>query len=95
MAELAVPVDAEAGVSVESLVPPFEHLVEDVIDQCQRRPDCHPRAVGLDHPGIAGVDRHPRPDRRLPQIDRRDVGLEQSRQLLFQFFSLGRRGDGT
>ena len=66
-------------------------LVQHLVDQRQRRPHPHRRPVRLVHPRVPGEHSHPRPDRRLPQVDRRDLPLLQFPQRLGKL--LPQRGD--
>ena len=84
VAVLAVPGDREAGRGVEVALLLVEHLVEDLVDPRERRAHGHRRAVVLDHLRVAREHRHPRADRRLRQVDRRDRALLELAQRVGQ-----------
>ena len=88
---LAVPGDREAGRGVEVALLLVEHLVEDLVDPRERRAHGHRRAVVLDHLRVAREHRHPRADRGLRQIDRRDRALLELAQRVGQL--VVKRGD--
>jgi hypothetical protein len=72
-AELLEPGQGPARIRVELPFLLGEDFVERLIDEPERRADAHGTAIGLHDLGVAGEDRHPGPDRRLGQVDRRDV----------------------
>ena len=57
---------AELRVRVEVI------LGQEAVDQLQRGAHAHRRAVGFQHRGVLGEDRHARPDDRLREVHRRD-----------------------
>lgn len=74
---LLEPRERPAGVGVELTLLLGEALVEDLVDETERRPHRHPRSVGLDDRRIAREDGHARPDHRLRKVHGRDVSVLQ------------------
>ena len=64
-AVLLEPVQAELGVGVEIV------LGQEAVDELEGRAHAHGRAVGLQHGGVFGEDRHARADDGLRKIHRR------------------------
>ena len=93
VAVLAIPGDREARRGVEVALLLVEHLVEDLVDPRERRAHGHRRAVVLDDLRVAREHRHPRADRGLRQVDRRDRALLELAQRVGQL--VVKRGDET
>jgi hypothetical protein len=74
---LLEPLDAEPGIGRHVPVELRQLLIEHLIDQGEGGANAHGRPVGFVDPRIPREDRHPRPDRRLPKIDWRDLPLLQ------------------
>ena len=62
---------AAVGVEVAFLL--GQRLIESLVDERQRLAHGERLALGVEHLGVAGIDRHARADGRLRQIHRRDV----------------------
>ena len=84
VAELLEPGDRPAGVGVELVLLLGEDLGEDLVDEPERGPDAHRRAVGLQDLRVPAEDRHPGADRCLGEVDRRDVAVLEGPERLGQ-----------
>ncbi len=82
---LLEPGDRPAGVGVEVPLLGGQHPVERLVDGSQRLAHRERPALGVDHRGVAGEDRHAGADRGLREVDRGDVArlelVERRRQL--------------
>ena len=76
-ARLLEPRQRPAAVGVEVALLLGERLVEGLVDERQRLAHRERLALGVEHLGVAGVDRHARADGRLRQVHRRDVAALQ------------------
>ena len=76
-AELLEPGQRPAAVGVEVALLLGQRLVEGLVDEGQRLAHRERLALGVEHLGVAGVDRHAGADGRLRQVDRRDVAALQ------------------
>ena len=72
-ARLLEPGQRPAAVGVEVAFLLGQRLVEGLVDERQRLAHRERLAFGVEHLGVAGVDRHARADGRLRQVHRRDV----------------------
>ena len=72
-ARLLEPGQRPAGVGVEVALLLGQRLVEGLVDERQRLAHGERLALGVEHLGVAGVDRHARADGRLREVHRRDV----------------------
>ena len=83
--DLLEPRHRPAGVGVEIAFLLGQRLVEGLVDERQRLAHRERLARGVEHLGVAGVDRHARADGRLRQVHRRDVAAlemdQRDRQL--------------
>ena len=70
---LLEPGQRPAAVGVEVALLLGQRLVEGLVDERQRLAHRERLALGVEHLGVAGVDRHARADGRLRQVHRRDV----------------------
>ena len=76
-ARLLEPRQRPAAVGVEVAFLLGQRLVEGLVDERQRLAHRERLALGVEHLGVAGVDRHAGADGRLRQIHRRDVAALQ------------------
>ena len=76
-ARLLEPGQRPAAVGVEVALLLGQRLVEGLVDERQRLAHGERLALGVEHLGVAGVDRHARADGRLRQVHRRDVAALQ------------------
>jgi hypothetical protein len=81
-ARLLEPGERPAAVGVEVAFLLGQRLVEGLVDQRQRLAHAERLALGVEHLGIAGIDRHAGADGRLRQVHRRDVAALQVGQRL-------------
>ena len=84
-ADLLEPGQRPAGVGVEVAFLLGQRFVEGLVDQRQRGAHGERLAFGVEHLGVAGIDRHAGADGGLRQVHRRDVAGLQMRQGLRQF----------
>ena len=84
-ADLLEPGQRPAGIGVEIAFLLGQRLVEGLVDQGQRGAHRDRLALGVEHLGVAGIDRHAGADGRLRQVHRGDVAGLQMRQRLRQF----------
>ena len=84
-ADLLEPGQRPAGVGVEVAFLLGQRLVEGLVDQRQRGAHRERLAFGVEHLGVAGIDRHAGADGGLRQVHRGDVAGLQMRQCLRQF----------
>ena len=82
---LIEPGQRPAGVGVEIALLLGQRLVEGLVDQRQRGAHRNRLAFGVEHLGVAGIDRHAGADGGLREVNRRDVAGLQMRQGLRQF----------
>ena len=68
------PGDAEAARAVELVVAVVQNLGQLLIDELQRLANAQRAAIGGEHRRVARVHGHPRTDRRLRQVNRREAG---------------------
>ena len=76
-ARLLEPGQRPAAVGVEVALLLGQRLVEGLVDERQRLAHGERLALGVEHLGVAGVDRHARADGRLREVHRRDVAALQ------------------
>ena len=76
-ARLLEPGERPAAVGVEVALLLGQRLVEGLVDERQRLAHGERLALGVEHLGVAGVDRHARADGRLREVHRRDVAALQ------------------
>ena len=72
-ARLLEPSERPAAVGVEVALLLGQRLVEGLVDERQRLAHRERLALGVEHLGVAGVDRHARADGGLREVHRRDV----------------------
>ena len=82
--DLLEPGQRPAGVGVEVAFLLGQRLVEGLVDQRQRLAHGERLALGVEHLGVAGIDRHAGADGGLRQVHRRDVAALQMRERLRQ-----------
>ena len=71
--DMLEPRQRPAAIGVEIALLLGQRLIERLVDQRQRLAHRERFALGVEHLGVARVDRHARPDGRLRQVHRRDV----------------------
>ena len=74
-ARLLEPRQRPAAVGIEVTLLLGQHFVEDLVDECQRLAHRQSFALGVEHAGVARVDRHAGADGRLRQVHRGDVAV--------------------
>ena len=74
------PRQGPAGIGVELPLLLGQHLVHGMVDQRQGVAHGYGIALGVEHLGVAGVDRHAGTDGGLGEIDRGDVAGLQVRE---------------